>query len=361
MTEPVVTASDVRVSYRVGRRRLLAVDGVDLVVPATGRIGIIGESGSGKSTLAKALVGLVQVHSGEVRYQDGTRVTARSRPLPGVGGTTMMFQDAALALNPRLPLWRSVAEAIEPRRLFPRQATKERALELLRQVGLGDEMSERRPSALSGGQRQRVTLARSLANQGKALFCDEPVASLDVSLQASLLRLIGEVTRGAGLACVIISHDLVAVAGACDQLVVMYLGQVVESGPSADVIGNPRHPYTRALIAAIPQVGRRRIAPAAGVAGTAGTAGIAGEVGDPLNPPTGCRFRTRCPYARAACETPVELEDLGRHAVRCRFWREVADALKEQDSEAASVDATDGIAKTPRRPALGTGSTTETR
>jgi peptide/nickel transport system ATP-binding protein len=352
VTEPVVTASDVRVSYRVGRRRLLAVDGVDLVVPANGRIGIIGESGSGKSTLAKALVGLVQVHSGEVRYAGGTRVTARSRPQPGVGGTTMMFQDAALALNPRLPLWLSVAEAIEPRRMFPRQATKERALELLRQVGIGTEMSERRPSALSGGQRQRVTLARSLANQGKALFCDEPVASLDVSLQASLLRLIGEVTRGAGLACVIISHDLVAVAGACDQLVVMYLGQVVESGPSADVISNPRHPYTRALIAAIPQVGRRRIAH---------EAGIAGEVGDPLNPPTGCRFRTRCPYARAACETPVELEGLGSHAVRCRFWREVADALREQNSEAPSIDAEDGISEPPRRPALGTGSTAETR
>jgi peptide/nickel transport system ATP-binding protein len=352
MTEPVVTARDLRVSYRVGRRRLLAVDGVDLVVPADGRIGIIGESGSGKSTLAKALVGLVQVHSGEVQYQDGTRITGRSRPLPGAGGTAMMFQDAALALNPRLPLWLSVAEAIEPRRMFLRKPTRRRAVELLRQVGIGTEMSERRPSALSGGQRQRVTLARALANQGKALFCDEPVASLDVSLQASLLRLIGEVTSRAGLACVIISHDLVAVAGACDQLVVMYLGQVVESGPSAEVIRNPRHPYTRALIAAIPKIGRPR---------TAQEAGIAGEVGDPLNPPTGCRFRTRCPYARAACETPVELENLDGRAVRCRFWREVAGVLRERNSDAASVSVEDGITEPPHRPALGTSSTTETR
>jgi oligopeptide/dipeptide ABC transporter ATP-binding protein len=316
MSESVAEVTGIRVRYRVGASRLTAVDGVTLRIGGADRLGIIGESGSGKSTLVKALAGLVPLADGRICYANGDQTDPSRRPHPGAGRTAVMFQDPVLALSPRLPAWRSVSEAIEPRRLRATAEAEAKAKALLERVGLAPKLAERRPHALSGGQRRRVSLARALAGQASLLLCDEPVASLDVTAQAELLTVIRDVTAASQLPYVMVSHDLLSVAAACNRVAVMYLGQIVEAGPVGDVLNRPKHPYTRALLAAAPRLDEAQRAWS--------EMQLPGEVGDPLRPPSGCRFRTRCAFAAPGCAEPQHMEQAAAgHDVACCRWQEL--------------------------------------
>lgn len=316
---PMLTVDDLVVTYGGRRDPLRAVDGVSFDIPRGATLGIIGESGSGKSTLAAAVAGLTPATSGRVRIA-GDEVPAT---VGRSGQVQMIFQDPMLALSPSLPVWRSVAEPLAPRALRVPARFRARAVELLGRVGIGAELAERRPAQLSGGQRQRVTIARAVAASAPVVMCDEPVAALDISLQAGVLRLLDEMRAEHDLTYLFISHDMTSIARLADQVGVMYLGRLVELGPVRAVLGEPRHPYTRALISAVPSVAR---------AGRARERTLlTGEIPDARRPPSGCRFRTRCPYAQPRCaeEVPAlvdsDSDGTGGHRTACHFWPQIRD------------------------------------
>jgi peptide/nickel transport system ATP-binding protein len=267
------------------RRMLRAVDGVDLEVNAGETLALVGESGSGKSTVARLIVGLYAPTSGSVTFS-GRRMQ-------------MIFQDPYASLNPR---WRVRDIVAEPMRILK---TKKDVAELLRQVGLSPEDADRYPHEFSGGQRQRISIARALAGEPDLLVCDEPTSALDVSVQAQILNLMTELQRRLGLTYVFISHNLAVVSQVADRVGVMYLGRIVEISPT--VFSRPRHPYTRMLLDAIPDLelsGRPRTP-------------VAGEVPNPLSPPPGCVFHPRCPHANERCraEKPALIDNVACHAV----------------------------------------------
>lgn len=315
---------DLVVRYGRGRDALRAVDSVDIDVPRGHTLGIIGESGSGKSTLIKAIAGLAPVSEGTIEIADETGRLRPATSSVGRGGKVqMIFQDPVLALNSLRPVWQSVAEPMEPGSLVVPRRLRERAVELLEQVGLGAEMADRRPDRMSGGQRQRVTIARAVASKAPLVMCDEPVAALDVSLQAGVLRLLDDLRVRLDLTYVFISHDMSSIARISHEVGVMYLGQLVEVGPTQEVLSRPRHPYTQALIRAVPRVR----------ADAARMIPLEGEIPDARRPPSGCRFRTRCPFAQEICAVQVPRDeavgeansDGFRHVTACHFWREIRD------------------------------------
>jgi oligopeptide/dipeptide ABC transporter ATP-binding protein len=319
-TRPIaLSVEDLVVTYGGRRDPLRAVDGVSLTVARGQTLGIIGESGSGKSTLAMAVAGLLPTSGGRIRIAPpGGALADASRSVGRDGQVQVIFQDPMLALSPNLPIWRSVAEPLAPRSPRVPARLRERAVDLLGQVGIGAELAERLPGALSGGQRQRVTIARAVAARAPLVMCDEPVAALDISLQAGVLRLLGELRERNDLTYLFISHDMLSIARLADQVGVMYLGRLVEVGPVRTILRTPRHPYTQALISAIPTVSLGRRA--------ARRTLLPGEIPDGRHPPSGCRFRTRCRFARARCatETPVLAGD-STHTTACHFWQEIRD------------------------------------
>ena len=296
---------------RQRRARLRAVDGVSFSVGAGETFGLIGESGSGKSTVARAIAGLVRTERGSIAI-DGRRIDGLSpRELRDLRlRFQLVFQDPNEALDPRMTVRRSIAEPLRVHGRYVAGAV-DRALE---RVGLHPEHGERRPHELSGGQRQRVNIARGLALAPDLLICDEVVSALDLSIQAQILNLLCDLQAEAGLALLFISHDLNVVAHISDRVGVMYLGALLEVGPTAGVIARPQHPYTEALLSAEPQArpasqrGRERIV-------------LSGEIPSPLNPPSGCRFRTRCRYAEPTCaeEVPALREVQPGRLVACHF------------------------------------------
>jgi oligopeptide/dipeptide ABC transporter ATP-binding protein len=309
---PAVRVSNLRVSYDSRRRPLTAVDDVGFEVGVGETLAVIGESGSGKSTLLRAIAALTARAGGSVEIGSGG---------PAGHGVQLVFQDADLALDPRQPVWKSIAEPLVPRRLRIPRRLRDTAVELLREVGLGDEFADRRPHTLSGGQRQRVTIARALAGRSSLVLLDEPVSAQDVSLQASLLRLLSSLQRQHGLTYVVVSHDIAAVARVADRVGVMYAAKLVEIGPASQVLSGPRHPYTQALIDAVPRIAEQPAALPQHV--------IQGEPPDLSNPPSGCRFHTRCAFAieRCADEVPVLQPGIGPddgHQVACHRWQEIA-------------------------------------
>jgi len=269
------------------RRFLRAVDGVDLDVNPCETLALVGESGSGKSTLARLIVGLYAPTSGAVSFS-GRRMQ-------------MIFQDPYASLNPR---WRVRDIIAEPMRVLQ---TKKEVSDLLRQVGLAPEDAERYPHEFSGGQRQRVSIARALAGEPDLLVCDEPTSALDVSVQAQILNLMIDLQRRLGLTYVFISHNLAVVSQVADRVGVMYLGRIVEVASAKALFSHPRHPYTRMLLDAVPDLelsGRPRTP-------------VAGEVPNPLDPPPGCPFNPRCPHANERCRTekPAFIDGVACHAV----------------------------------------------
>lgn len=289
-----------------------AVDGVSLTVQDGETLGLVGESGSGKSTIGKAILGLYQPKRGTIRFEGKTVAERDERELAAFRRhVQIVFQDPYSSLNPRLKIGSAIAEVLRFHAIVPPTEIEAEVLRLLSLVGLPAAMAERRPRELSGGQRQRAGLARALAVRPSFLVLDEPVAALDVSIQAQVLNLLGDLKRELGLTMLFVAHELGVVRHMSDRLAVMYLGQIMETGPSDAVFRDPRHPYTRALLSAVPKmttVKRQRAAV------------TQGEIPSPLNIPTGCRFRTRCPMAQPICETPPPDVAVGpSHNARCHF------------------------------------------
>jgi oligopeptide transport system ATP-binding protein len=276
-----------------------AVDGVTLSVRQGEVLGLVGESGCGKSTLARTILQLVPTTSGAVILggRDLARTT-RAELLACRREMQMVFQDPYASLNPRMTVHATLAEPLLAHRVCAKAEVQGRVDELMRVVGLAPRFAQKYPHEFSGGQRQRIAIARALALRPKIIIADEPVSALDVSIQAQILNLLAKLGREMGLALVFIAHDLSVVRHISDRVAVMYLGRIVELGPAEDVIDRPSHPYTRALVSAIPvpdpavERGRQRIV-------------LAGEPPSPIHPPAGCAFHPRCPYAIDRCREAV--------------------------------------------------------
>jgi oligopeptide/dipeptide ABC transporter ATP-binding protein len=298
---PLLTASGLSVTFAVGsplaarlrheEHLLRAVDGVDLEIQRGEALAIVGESGSGKSTLARALTGIAPVSGGEMRF-DGRKLSTR-RKNRDRRRIQMVFQDPYSSLNPRMTVGSMLHELLRVHHVVSRDQVDAYTRELLGLVGLSDDALDAYPRQFSGGQRQRVAIARALALKPDLLIADEPVSALDVSVQATILNLLRDLRSELGLTLMLISHNLAVVRHLCDRVAVMYLGRIVEVAPTEQLFSDPQHPYTRALLAAIPTLdsAMEDSAPA-----------IIGDPPSPLNIPAGCRFRTRCPIAADICE-----------------------------------------------------------
>ena len=310
--EVLIEMRNVTKEFRVhgsARRRLHAVADVDLDVRAGEILGIVGESGSGKTTLGRCLLGLSHPTRGVVTI--GGRAVAPGDPVLR-RAVQPVFQDSFGSLDPRWTVRRSVREALDAQGIGDPAERDERVTELLAQVGLGAELGERRPGALSGGQRQRVGIAAALAPRPQVLVADEPVSALDVSVQAQILNLFAALRRDTGVTIVFITHDLSVVEHLADRVAVMYLGRIIEVGPTAEVFADPAHPYTQALLAAAPQLDpAHRLPPKL----------LSGEIPSPIDPPSGCAFHPRCPIAVDRCitERPVAVSIGTTRLAACHF------------------------------------------
>ncbi len=291
---------------RLRRRRVYAVNGVDLIIHRGETLGLVGESGCGKSTLSRALVGLNTPSSGRIQLDGRDLAGLRGRARMGYHRRVqMVFQEPHASLNPRQTIGETLAEVLRVHRVCPAADVAERVATLLETVGLNPTFAGRRPQGLSGGQCQRVGIARALALDPDLIIADEAVSALDVSVQAQILNLFMELQQARGLALLFVSHDLTVVRHLCQRVAVMYLGRLVEIGPTSAVLGEPRHPYTQALVAAIPR-GRAAAVPP-----------LTGEPPSPLTPPTGCSFHPRCPHATEICIREVPA---ARHEQTVTAW-----------------------------------------
>lgn len=321
--EPILVVDDLVKHFLAGDGRVVhAVDGVTLELAAGETLSLVGESGCGKSTLGKTIMRLYSPTSGSVRIhgQEMANVSRRAmRPLRR--DLQMVFQDPFASLNPRITVGRAIEEPLIVHGLGNRKERSERVAWLLQKVRLPADAAGRHPHEFSGGQRQRIGIARALALNPKVIICDEPVSALDVSVRAQVLNLLADLQAEFGLAYLFISHDLSVVEYVSDRVAVMYLGKIVEIATRDQLWSRPLHPYTRALLdaAPIPDPTRRR----------ARRPRLEGEIPSPLDPPSGCRFRTRCPLAIPRCtqEMPHLLTAGSGHQVACHraFEENVAD------------------------------------
>jgi peptide/nickel transport system ATP-binding protein len=294
-----------------GGRSLVAVDDVSFAIAPGETLGIVGESGCGKSTLARMVLKLLPATSGRISLEgrDVTDLAEREmRPLRRA--IQAVFQDPMSSLNPRMRVGEIIAEPLRTIGL-ERRAREARVREMLGLVGLPREAAERHPHAFSGGQRQRIAIARALAASSRIVVCDEATSALDVSVQAQVLNLLSDLRRQLNLSLMFISHNLGAVRHVSDRVAVMYLGRIVEIGSEADIFERTAHPYTQALIAAVPEP----------IPDLEPPPPLAGEIPSPLDRPSGCHFRTRCPKAQSRCtevDPPLASRRTG-HDVRCHF------------------------------------------
>jgi oligopeptide transport system ATP-binding protein len=314
-----------------GRATVHAVDDVSFELYPGETLGIVGESGCGKSTLARTLVRLVKPTAGEAWYRGRDIFALRRKEMhPIRRDIQMIFQDPYSSVNPRMTVEAIIAEAWDAHpEAKPDSSQREAVVALLERVGLDADAVHHYPREFSGGQLQRVGIARALAVDPRLVICDEPVSALDVSIQAQVINLLQDLQREANVAYVFISHDLAVMQQVADRIAVMYLGKIVETGPSEEICSNPSHPYTQALLAAVPSAARATHASERALR-------LRGEPPDPTDPPSGCRFRTRCWKAQAVCaeETPALVERT-QPQVRsaCHFAEPIA-VLAPRESQA---------------------------
>jgi len=320
MAEPVLQIRDLCVTFNTPLGPLSAVRGVDLDVHASEMVAVVGESGSGKSVSFLAAMGLLPrtaTVSGSVMLQGRELVGASAKELRSVRGhlLSMIFQDPLSALNPVHRIGAQIAEMLQGHQKLSDKAARARAVDLLDIVGIpqpGDRAMQY-PHEFSGGMRQRVVIAMAIANSPKVLIADEPTTALDVTVQAQILEVIQKVQKQFGTAVVLITHDLGVVARVCERVNVMYAGRVVERADVGELFERPTHPYTRGLLASLPQAGNERLSP------------IAGFPPNMLRPPSGCAFRVRCPHAAAECESEIpNLAPVGKSQSACVRAAELA-------------------------------------
>lgn len=287
-----------------------AVDDVSFTLESGETLGLVGESGCGKSSLGRTLVRLERPTAGEIILNGKNILELKGSALRKERKHfQMIFQDPYGSLNPRLTVLQALDEVLRLHSKRSAAERKERALELLGLVGLEKELLYRYPHQFSGGQRQRIGIARALAAEPDLIIADEPVSALDVSVQAQIINLLKDIQSKTGTAFLFIAHDLAVVEHISSRILVMYLGRIVESGPAREVCGSPRHPYTKALLSAVPRIGsdgKKRII-------------LEGDVPSPLSPPSGCHFHPRCPLAQARCRCETPKLGEGSHSCACFF------------------------------------------
>lgn len=305
--ENIVTVENLKIHFPLkGGQTVKAVDGISFQIRAGETLGIIGESGSGKSTVGRALVGLIKPTEGTLRYGETNISELSAGEYKQLRKNyQIIFQDPHAALNPRMTILKSLVEPMEIQNEGTRESRRKTALAALERAGLAPEIALRHPHELSGGQKQRINIARALTVHPQFIVCDEVVAALDVSVRGSILNLFADLQEELGLTYAFITHDISVVTHVSQRVGVMYLGNMMELGPTETVIDKPLHPYTQALLSAEPRPvpsdmrEDRRIH-------------LEGEIPSPVSPPSGCRFRTRCPFATEKCEAEVPQ------------WREIA-------------------------------------
>jgi oligopeptide/dipeptide ABC transporter ATP-binding protein len=326
--KPLISARDLSVHYPLrgnvlGPKQVVrAVEGVNIDIERGNFYGLVGESGSGKTTLGRAMLKATPITHGDVTYDDG-QVRYNLSTLKGAelkdyrSRAQLIFQDPYAALSPRMTVRDIIAEPLEVMGLTKsREETDQRVREIAAKCRLNLEHLRRFPHAFSGGQRQRISIARALVSRPQFVVADESVAALDVSIQADVLNLLKSIQQDMGLTFLFISHDLSVVAHICDHVAVMYLGRLVETAPTRDLFAAPQHPYTKALLSAIPSLDPDDRGKAQK---------LEGEIPSPTNPPPGCKFQTRCPFAIDICRTlEPKLEKSGKeHDVACHRWKEL--------------------------------------
>lgn len=319
MTEekkPLLVARDLKKYFQVGKGLTLkAVDGINFHIDEGETLGLVGESGCGKSTVGRTIIGLYEVTDGEVIF-DGMNLSQLNKDDRKQFTRTaqMIFQDPYASLNPRMTVTDIIGEGIDIHGLYEGEERQKRIYDLLEMVGLNREHASRFPHEFSGGQRQRIGVARALAIEPRFIVCDEPISALDVSIQAQVVNLLEDLQENLGLTYLFIAHDLSMVKHISDRIAVMYLGAIVETAPSAELYDYPLHPYTQALLSAVPipdptiEKSRQRII-------------LEGDVPSPINPSPGCKFQGRCKYAQDICkkETPELKEMRPNHFVACHM------------------------------------------
>ncbi|MCL4118074.1 UNVERIFIED_CONTAM: hypothetical protein GTU68_049299 [Idotea baltica] len=312
----LLDVNEYSVGFRTERGLAQVVDKVSFQLERGSTLGIVGESGSGKSVLNRSLMGLIssnrQIEEGSALF-DGEQLVGRDRQDFWGKRIGMIFQDPMTSLNPVMRIGRQIFEPLKQHLNMNNDQATERAIELLTQVGIPEPAAKRRPHEYSGGQCQRVSVARTLVLDPEIVICDEPVSALDVSVQAQILNMLEDMKERYGITLVFISHDLSVVRNVSDRLAVMYLGKMCEIGDGDLIYAKPAHPYTQVLLAALPDPTN----PHAGAADA-----LDSELPSPINPPSGCRFRTRCPYAQDICaeeEPQVAQVGTGDQWVACHF------------------------------------------
>ncbi len=324
----VLTVKDLKMYFPVKSSGLVrrtianvqAVDGISFQVPKGGSLGLVGESGCGKSTTGRLITRLYKPTGGSIEFDGHDLAAISDREMkPLRREVQMIFQDPYSSLNPRHTVGAIVGSPLRVHDVVPKSQTLKRVQELLEVVGLNPEHYNRYPNEFSGGQRQRIGIARALALQPKVMVADEPVSALDVSIQAQVINLLQDLQKEFGIAFLFIAHDLAVVRHFCPEVAVMYLGKVVEIADRETLYSRPNHPYTQALLSAVPDVKQ------AAVGGRRDRIRLEGDVPSPINPPSGCRFRTRCPIAREICAKvePPMLQVGPRHKVACHFAGEL--------------------------------------